>query len=46
MTELIKDDIVYMGSPLFEGKLPGGARWMKLDLGQGRARASASTRSR
>ncbi len=32
LTELFKDGVLYMGSPLFEGKLPGGAKWMKLDL--------------
>jgi hypothetical protein len=30
--ELIKPAALYVGSPLFAGKLPGGARWMKLDL--------------
>lgn len=34
MTELFKGGIVYVASPLFEGKLPGGARWIKLDLGK------------
>jgi hypothetical protein len=32
ITELFKDGAIYMSSPLFEGKLPGGAKWMKLDL--------------
>lgn len=32
ITELFKNDVIYMTSPLFEGKLPGGAKWMKLDL--------------
>ncbi len=32
MTELLKDGVVYVNSPLFDGKLPNGARWMKLDL--------------
>jgi hypothetical protein len=32
--ELFKDSTIYVGSPLFSGKLPGGARWMKLDLGR------------
>ncbi len=31
-TELFANDALYMESPLFAGKLPGGARWMKLDL--------------
>jgi hypothetical protein len=30
--ELFKGTDVYVGSSLFAGKLPGGARWMKLDL--------------
>ncbi len=34
MSELMKDNIVYISSPLFEGKLPHGAKWMKLDLGK------------
>ena len=32
MTELFKDGVIYMSSPMFAGKLPNGARWMKLDL--------------
>ena len=32
MTELMKGGSLYMDSPLFAGKLPNGARWMKLDL--------------
>lgn len=32
MTELFADNALYVGSPLLAGKLPGGARWMKLDL--------------
>jgi hypothetical protein len=32
MTELFKAASLYMSSPLFAGKLPGGAHWMKLDL--------------
>ena len=31
-TELFAKDILYLESPLFAGKLPGGARWMKIDL--------------
>ncbi len=31
-TELFKDDVLYMSSSLLDGKLPNGARWMKLDL--------------
>ena len=34
MEELFKSSAIYVGSPLFAGKLPGGARWMKLDLGR------------
>jgi hypothetical protein len=30
--EVFKSGAIYIGSPLFAGKLPGGARWMKLDL--------------
>ena len=32
LTELFKADVLYMGSPVFDGKLPGGARWVRLDL--------------
>ncbi len=32
MHELFKSTTAYVESPLFAGKLPGGARWMKLDL--------------
>jgi len=32
ITELFKANALYMGSPLFDGRLPGGARWMRLDL--------------
>jgi hypothetical protein len=31
-TELFSKGSIYMNSPLFEGKLPGGARWLRLDL--------------
>jgi hypothetical protein len=31
-TEIFSGGAIYMSSPLFEGKLPGAARWMKLDL--------------
>lgn len=31
-TELFARDSLFMSSPLFAGKLPGGARWMRLDL--------------
>ncbi len=34
MTELFKGDSLYVGSSAFAGKLPGGARWMKVDLGK------------
>jgi hypothetical protein len=30
--ELFKSGSLYVGSPLFAGKLPHGAKWMKLDL--------------
>lgn len=32
MEEVIKSRLVYMRSPLFAGKLPGGKHWMKIDL--------------
>jgi len=32
MTELFKASAIYIGSPLFAGRLPGGARWMRLDV--------------
>lgn len=32
MTELFKSGSLYMESPLLAGKLPDGARWMKLDI--------------
>ncbi len=34
MEELFKSSTVYIGSPLFAGKLPGGAQWMKIDIGK------------
>lgn len=34
MEEIFKSSTIYLGSPLFAGKLPGGARWVKLDLGR------------
>jgi hypothetical protein len=34
MEELITSSTLYVGSPLLAGKLPGGARWMKLDIGR------------
>ena len=34
MEELFKSSVAYVGSPLFASKLPGGARWMKIDLGR------------
>jgi hypothetical protein len=30
--EVFKSSMLYVGSSLFAGKLPGGGRWMKLDL--------------
>lgn len=32
MNELYKSGSLYMESPLFDGKLPNGARWVKIDL--------------
>jgi hypothetical protein len=32
--EIFKSSTIYIGSPLFAGRLPGGARWMKLDVGR------------
>jgi hypothetical protein len=32
MEEIFKSSSLYIGSPLFAGKLPGGAHWMKLDI--------------
>jgi hypothetical protein len=32
MEEIFKSAALYIGSPLFVGKLPGGAHWMKLDI--------------
>jgi len=32
MEELFTSAAIYVGSPLFAGKLPGGAQWMKIDL--------------
>jgi len=32
--EIFKSSTIYVGSPLFAGKLPGGARWLKIDLGR------------
>jgi hypothetical protein len=32
MEEIFKSAALYIGSPLFAGKLPGGAHWMKLDI--------------
>jgi hypothetical protein len=34
MIEVFRSNVLYMSSPLFGGKLPSGARWLKLDLGQ------------
>ena len=34
MQEIFKGSDLYVGSPLFTGKLPGGASWMKVDLAQ------------
>jgi hypothetical protein len=32
--EIFKSSTIYMGSPLLAGRLPGGARWLKLDVGR------------
>jgi hypothetical protein len=32
--EIFKSSTIYVGSTLFGGKLPGGARWVKLDIGR------------
>jgi hypothetical protein len=32
--EIFKSSTIYMSSPLLAGKLPGGARWLKLDVGR------------
>jgi hypothetical protein len=32
MQEVFKSSTIYVGSPLFDGKLPGGAHWIKLSL--------------
>jgi len=32
MLELLKAGTLYLSSPLFDGHLPGGARWLKLDI--------------
>jgi hypothetical protein len=32
MEELFTSGAIYVGSPLFAGKLPGGAQWMKIDI--------------
>ncbi len=32
INELFKSGTIYLGSPLFAGKLPNGAKWLKLDL--------------
>jgi hypothetical protein len=34
MTELLSRGTIYLGSPVFGTKLPGGAKWVKLDLGK------------
>ena len=32
--EIFKSSTIYVGSPLFAGRLPGGARWLRIDLGR------------
>jgi hypothetical protein len=34
LEEIFKSSTIYVGSTQFAGKLPGGARWMQVDLGQ------------
>jgi hypothetical protein len=34
MTELLGKNAIYIDSPVFGAKLPGGAKWVKLDLGK------------
>jgi hypothetical protein len=34
MTELLSKSTIYIDSPVFGAKLPGGAKWVKLDLGK------------
>jgi hypothetical protein len=34
MTELLTKSTIYIDSPVFGTKLPGGAKWVKLDLGK------------
>jgi hypothetical protein len=37
MTELLTKSSIYVDSPVFGTKLPGGAKWVKLDLGRAAA---------
>jgi hypothetical protein len=32
--EIFKSSTIYLGSPLLAGRLPSGARWIKLDIGR------------
>jgi len=34
LSELLKGGSMYVSSPLFDGRLPGGARWLKVDTAQ------------
>ncbi len=45
ITELFKAASVYIGSPLLSGKLPGGARWMRLKLSRVQQAAGLDPRS-
>ena len=45
MTEVYKAGIGYVRSPLFEGKLPNGAHWLKIDMGKVLAAAGLSAGS-
>jgi hypothetical protein len=35
--EIFKSDTIYVASPLLSGRLPGGARWLKLDVAKSAA---------
>ncbi len=45
LVEVFKAGDIYITSPLFTGKLPAGARWVKLDLAKFRQAMGAGTRS-
>jgi hypothetical protein len=35
--EILKSDTIYVSSPLLSGRLPGGARWVKIDVAKSAA---------